>query len=190
MTYCTACGQPLPPSANFCPHCGAQVRGEASERAGDESTGPGAAPSRPGVTDSSPTLSFHGEGKFGADEAHLSAVDAAAVSALPAGSALLLEPRGPEAGARYLLDAPTVTAGRHPTSDIFLDDVTVSRRHAVFRREAGEWSVSDARSLNGTYVNGRRVERAVVRAGDKIQIGRFALTFFPASAGAGPGPES
>ncbi len=96
---------------------------------------------------------------------------------LPPGSALLVVRRGPNAGSRFLLDMDVTTAGRHPESDIFLDDVTVSRRHAEFRREGGTFSVRDVGSLNGTYVNRERVETAMLANGDEVQIGKFRLVF-------------
>jgi pSer/pThr/pTyr-binding forkhead associated (FHA) protein len=101
----------------------------------------------------------------------------AGVDALPAGSALLVVKRGPNAGSRFLLDRSTTSAGRHPDSDIFLDDVTVSRRHAEFRREGGEFVVVDVGSLNGTYVNREPVDTAVLANGDEVQIGKFRLVF-------------
>jgi pSer/pThr/pTyr-binding forkhead associated (FHA) protein len=106
------------------------------------------------------------------------------VDALPAGSALLVVKRGPNAGSRFLLDRDTTSAGRHPDSDIFLDDVTVSRRHAEFRREGGEFVVIDVGSLNGTYVNREPVDQAVLAGGDEVQIGKFRLVFL---TGAGQG---
>ncbi|MGQ0837765.1 glycogen accumulation regulator GarA [Actinokineospora sp.] len=109
----------------------------------------------------------------------------AGVDALPAGTALLVVKRGPNAGSRFLLDRDTTSAGRHPDSDIFLDDVTVSRRHAEFRREGGEFVVIDVGSLNGTYVNREPVDQAVLSGGDEVQIGKFRLVFLtPAGAGA------
>ena len=99
------------------------------------------------------------------------------VDGLPAGSALLVVRRGPNAGSRFLLDVPTTSAGRHPDSDIFLDDVTVSRRHAEFRRDAGEFVVVDVGSLNGTYVNREPVDTAVLANGDEVQIGKLRLVF-------------
>jgi pSer/pThr/pTyr-binding forkhead associated (FHA) protein len=96
---------------------------------------------------------------------------------LPPGSALLVVRRGPNAGSRFLLDTDITTAGRHPESDIFLDDVTVSRRHAEFRREAGVFTVRDVGSLNGTYVNRERVESATLANADEVQIGKFRLVF-------------
>lgn len=99
------------------------------------------------------------------------------VEGLPTGSALLVVKRGPNAGSRFLLDQATTSAGRHPDSDIFLDDVTVSRRHAEFRLEGGEFQVVDVGSLNGTYVNREPVDSAVLANGDEVQIGKFRLVF-------------
>ena len=103
---------------------------------------------------------------------------------LPPGMALLAVRRGPNAGARFLLDHDVTTSGRHPDSDIFLDDVTVSRRHAEFHRAAGTFAVRDVGSLNGTYVNRERVESATLSNGDEVQIGKFRLVFI-----AGPRPD-
>lgn len=103
---------------------------------------------------------------------------------LPPGTALLAVRRGPNAGARFLLDHDVTTSGRHPDSDIFLDDVTVSRRHAEFHREGGTFTVRDVGSLNGTYVNRERVEAATLSNGDEVQIGKFRLVFV-----AGPRPD-
>ncbi len=97
--------------------------------------------------------------------------------ALPPGSRSLVVKRGPNAGSRFLLDRPTTTAGRHPNSNIFLDDVTVSRRHAEFRCVSGEFQVVDVGSLNGTYVNREPVDWAVLANGDEVQIGKFRLVF-------------
>ncbi|HZE37188.1 MAG TPA: FHA domain-containing protein [Stackebrandtia sp.] len=101
---------------------------------------------------------------------------------LPPGTALLLVRRGPNAGARFLLDLDVTTSGRHPDSDIFLDDVTVSRRHAEFHRDGSMFTVRDVGSLNGTYVNRERVETATLGNGDEVQVGKFRLVFI-----AGPG---
>ena len=97
--------------------------------------------------------------------------------AVPQGSALLVVKRGPNAGSRFLLDRATTTAGRHPNSEIFLDDVTVSRRHAEFRCVSGEFQVVDVGSLNGTYVNREPVDWAMLANGDEVQIGKFRLVF-------------
>lgn len=110
----------------------------------------------------------------------LSADDQRTVDALRPGTALLIVLRGPNTGARFLLDADEVSSGRHPHSDIFLDDVTVSRRHAVFAREGDGYRVRDVGSLNGTYVNRQRIDDAVLQAGDEVQIGKFRLVYYRA----------
>ena len=115
--------------------------------------------------------------------------DAAAVDALPAGNALLIAQRGPTAGARFLLDAPRTSVGRHPASDIFLDDPTVSRRHAEFLIEDGRFLVRDVGSLNGTYVNRRRIDEVGLATGDEVQIGKFRLTFHSSPHDAAPPVE-
>ena len=115
-------------------------------------------------------------------DATLSAQDQATVDALRHGTALLVVLRGPNAGARFLLDADEVSTGRHPNSDIFLDDVTVSRRHATFRREGDVFLVRDVGSLNGTYVNRERIEEAALKTRDEVQIGKFRLVFYAGAA--------
>lgn len=101
-----------------------------------------------------------------------------AVNSLPAGSALLIAHQGPNAGARFLLDSQVTTAGRHPDADIFLDDVTVSRRHVNFIKYEGGFEVLDAGSLNGTYVKGDRVDAVRLQTGNEVQIGKFRLTYY------------
>lgn len=101
---------------------------------------------------------------------------------LPPRMALLVVTQGPNAGARFLLDLDVITAGRSADSDIFLDDVTVSRAHAEFRRSGDSFAIVDLGSLNGTYVNGERVDQARLRGGDSIQIGRFHLVLRMATA--------
>ena len=109
----------------------------------------------------------------------LSARDREAVNALPAGSALLIVQRGPNTGARFLLDPNVTNAGRSPKADIFLDDVTVSRKHCPFIADNGGHIVRDSGSLNGTYVNRERVDQARLSAGDEVQIGKYRLTYQP-----------
>ena len=92
------------------------------------------------------------------------------------GTALLISTRGAVSGSRYLLDE--ITVGRDPSSDILLDDSTVSRTHAVFRRINGNYSVIDAGSLNGTYVNRQRVDSQELKNGDEIILGKFRLVYF------------
>jgi FHA domain len=111
--------------------------------------------------------------------AELPAPDRHAVETLPAGSGLLITVPGHGSGQRFLLDAESTLAGRHPRSEIFLDDVTVSRAHAAFVRRDGRFVVRDAGSLNGTYVNHQRVDEVVLSAGDEVQIGKFRLSFYP-----------
>ena len=108
-----------------------------------------------------------------------SAADTSAAGAdnLPEGQALLVVKRGPNAGARFLLDQETTTAGRHPEADIFLDDVTVSRRHAEFRKNGDTFEVVDVGSLHGTYVNREPRNAQELAVGDEIQIGKFRLVF-------------
>ena len=91
---------------------------------------------------------------------------------------LLIVTRGPNLGARYALDAEHITIGRHPDSEIFLDDITVSRRHAELVHTGSAFRLRDASSLNGTYLNGRRIEDAAIDDGDELQIGKFKLAFF------------
>ena len=94
------------------------------------------------------------------------------------GTALLISTRGAVAGSRNLLDEDEITVGRDPSSDILLDDSTVSRTHAVFRRINGNYSVIDAGSLNGTYVNRQRVDSQELKNGDEIILGKFRLVYF------------
>lgn len=104
--------------------------------------------------------------------------DLATINALPPTSALLIAHTGANAGARFLLNADSTTVGRHPKSDIFLDDVTVSRKHAFFLRNGRDFYVRDIGSLNGTYVNLQQVEEAKLNDGDEVRIGKFQLTFY------------
>ena len=104
---------------------------------------------------------------------------ASGVDSLPAGAALLVVKRGPNAGSRFLLDRETTSAGRHPDSDIFLDDVTVSRRHAEFVRSGTDFAVRDLGSLNGTFCDGTRIDGEVMLDdGIEVQVGKFRFTFF------------
>ncbi len=159
--FCTRCGQQNPPDSHFCARCGAPL----TRPSGGES---------PAETTS--TIAIQAlEGDH--DEEHGDAA-AAAVEGLPPGSALLVVKRGPNAGSRFLLDKDVTTAGRHPESDIFLDDVTVSRRHAEFRRDGSRFTVRDVGSLNGTYLNRERIDQTELSGGDEVQIGKFRLVFF------------
>ncbi|MCW1959877.1 MAG: FHA domain-containing protein [Mycobacterium sp.] len=151
-----------------------------------------------GTGDSSEELTVETTSVFRADflndlDAPAGPVGESAVSGvegLPSGSALLVVKRGPNAGSRFLLDQPTTSAGRHPDSDIFLDDVTVSRRHAEFRSDGGEFQVVDVGSLNGTYVNREPVDSAALSNGDEVQIGKFRLVFLTGPRGGQGGAGS
>lgn len=115
----------------------------------------------------------------------LSEEEAKAVAALPSSSALLIVRRGADHGARYLLDQDETLAGRHPEADVFLDDVTVSRRHAEFVRTGNLFSVRDLDSMNGTYLNDVLVSESVLSDGDEVRVGKFRLTFYSSPAGVG-----
>lgn len=104
-------------------------------------------------------------------------------SRAPEGVGTLVVKRGPNVGSRFALDADVVEAGRHPDSQIFLDDITVSRRHVEIRREAEGFVVYDVGSLNGTYLNRQRVDRAPLRDGDELQIGTFKLVYVSGGGG-------
>ena len=149
--FCNNCGHRNPEGANFCSSCGAALE----QAAGDEST---------------VTLETV-EAEPAEDDISVALDD------LPEGVGLLVVKRGPNAGSKYTMDHPVTTAGRHPDSDIFLDDITVSRRHAEFRRTRGSYSVVDVGSLNGTYLNRARIDEAPLANGDEVQIGKFRLVF-------------
>ncbi len=125
--------------------------------------------------------------KFGPDfqqklqnlESGVSLEEQEVIDALPSGSALLIVRKGPNAGARFLLDQDSTVAGRHPAADIFLDDVTVSRRHAEFVRHGTAFEVKDMGSLNGTYFDGVLIDQALLHDGAEVQVGKFRMTFFP-----------
>jgi pSer/pThr/pTyr-binding forkhead associated (FHA) protein len=151
---CTTCGHRNPGNANFCSSCGNHL-----DVGGDEHT-----------------MTLTPVEDVTDDELKVPVED------LPAGAATLVVTRGPGAGSRFLLDDDVVHVGRHPDSDIFLDDVTVSRRHAELARVAAGWVVRDVGSLNGTYVNRQRIEEeAPLANGDEVQIGRFKLVFLTAA---------
>lgn len=119
------------------------------------------------------------------EEDELNPEEKAAVTALPKGSSLLVVRRGPNVGARFLLDRDEITAGRHPRSDIFLDDITVSRHHVTFLRVGDKVVLRDVGSLNGTYVNRNLVDDDIVlQDGDEVQIGKFRMVYYTAGHGA------
>lgn len=168
--FCTACGTENQPASHFCANCGAALPVAASGGADVTTT-------IKTITGTIPDT----DSEFSA-AAHQGAVDA-----LTPGSALLVVKRGPNAGSRFLLDQDVTSAGRHPDSDIFLDDVTVSRRHAEFRREGSGYTVHDVGSLNGSYVNRERIDAAPLSGGDEVQIGKFRLVYLTAAVRTGVG---
>ena len=157
MAFCTNCGHRNPPDANFCSSCGAVLTA---------SSGDTTVTLRP----------VDVLGEPGEDELAVGLPD-------PADTGLLVVKHGPNAGARFVLDTPVTTVGRHPESGIFLDDITVSRRHAEFVHDDDGYHVVDVGSLNGTYVNHERIERAHLASGDEVQVGKFKLVFLAASDG-------
>ena len=164
--FCTQCGQQNAEDSRFCGRCGTALAAPAPAGQGQV------------AVDSTSTISLNaldGSQEAAPSEAEPDHPSESALEALPAGSALLVVKRGPNAGSRFLLDADVTTAGRHPESDIFLDDVTVSRRHAEFARSGGGFLVRDVGSLNGTYLNRERIETASLAGGDEVQIGKYRL---------------
>jgi pSer/pThr/pTyr-binding forkhead associated (FHA) protein len=170
LLRCPKCGNNNAVTSRFCSNCGNPLRGQTSAEGSSETTS---------------TLSISGIEAYEAEmtgqqaKPSLSPEAQAAVDALPPGSALLIVRRGPNSGSRFLLDSEATTAGRHPQCDIFLDDVTVSRRHVEFRRRPeGGFTASDLGSLNGTYINREPIDAAVLAAGDEVQIGKYRLVFY------------
>jgi hypothetical protein len=147
---CARCGHDNEAGANFCSSCGAPLE----------------------ISEDETTVTLAVEERIELDD------DLGAMLAeIPAGMGVVVVRRGPNAGSRFSLERDVTSVGRHPDSDIFLDDITVSRRHAVVRRDRDGYEVSDAGSLNGTYVNHERVETAPLRHLDEVQVGRFVLLF-------------
>jgi pSer/pThr/pTyr-binding forkhead associated (FHA) protein len=172
MPFCTQCGHENPADAKFCSQCGSRLV-----------TAPAAEP----AAEVTSTMALQREEVERDEVGDLGPADQAAVDALPAGSALLAVLRGPNAGSRFLLDTDVVKAGRHPDSDIFLDDVTVSRRHAEFRRTPEGFVVADVGSLNGTYVNRDRIDEVLLKGGDEVQVGKYRLVYYASQHGFGGG---
>jgi pSer/pThr/pTyr-binding forkhead associated (FHA) protein len=152
--FCNNCGHRNPLGSNFCSSCGSVL-----ESVSPENT----------------TITFHPVSPADPVEEEV----ALAIDEMPADVGMLVVRRGPKAGSRFALDQDVVTAGRHPESDIFLDDITVSRRHAeIHRKPGGVYEACDTGSLNGTYLNRERIDTAVLANGDELQIGKFKLVFF------------
>jgi len=156
--FCNQCGHRNPAGSSFCSSCGAVLEPGPGEAAPDH------------------TVTF--EAVEAAGEPASEEALTVTIGELPVGLGMLVVKRGPNAGSKFALEKDLTTAGRHPDSDIFLDDITVSRRHAEFVRHADGYSVRDVGSLNGTYVNRERTDEAPLTHGDEVQIGKFKLVFF------------
>jgi len=157
--FCTNCGHRNTAPARFCSSCGAVLGSDSGEET---------------------TITFapvDATGEVLDDDV------AMAVGELADSAAMVVVKRGPNAGSKFILENDVTKAGRHPDSDIFLDDITVSRRHAEILRVPGGYSVRDAGSLNGTYLNRERIDDAPLINGDELQIGKFRLVFFTGGAG-------
>ena len=150
QVVCARCGHANQPDARFCSSCGASL-----EASPDENTLTLLAVEAAGVEDE---LAGYLEG-------------------LPVGMGLLVVRHGPNVGSSFRLEGEHTNVGRHPDSEIFLDDITVSRRHVVLDRTPSGYKLRDVGSLNGTYVNRERVDEAMLRHGDELQIGRYRLSF-------------
>jgi pSer/pThr/pTyr-binding forkhead associated (FHA) protein len=151
--FCPACGRNNPEDSAYCCQCGSYL---ASTPEGDTT-----------ITLTPVEAEVEQETEIAVPE-----------DELKAGAAMLVVKRGPNAGTRFVLTKAVTTAGRHPESDIFLDDITVSRRHAEIRHDETDFRIVDMGSLNGTYINKLRVEESDLSSGDEIQIGKFRLIFF------------
>ncbi|MGH9185682.1 MAG: FHA domain-containing protein [Acidimicrobiales bacterium] len=153
--YCNNCGHKNPLGSNFCSSCGQALELDPGEHT---------------------TITFAVDAGETADEELTFDLDE-----IPAGAGMLVVTRGPIAGSRFAVTKKLTTLGRHPDSDIFLDDITVSRRHAELAREGDQFTVRDVGSLNGTYLNRQRMEKAAMHNGDELQVGKFKLVFFAGS---------
>ncbi len=158
-TYCNQCGHRNPPGSNFCSSCGSAL--DVLDDRTITLTAVDPLQDAPGPDDDL----------------------VIPVGELAHGIGVLIVRAGGDAGERFALDADLTRLGRHPDSEIVLDDITVSRRHAEVHRTAEGYAVADSGSLNGTYVNQERVERATLRHGDEVQVGKFRLIFFERSDG-------
>ena len=153
-TFCNQCGHRNPPESNFCSSCGSAL--DVLDDRTITLTAIDPLQDAPGTDDDL----------------------VVPIGEIAQGSGVLIVRAGAQAGARFVLDSEVTRLGRHPDSEISLDDITVSRRHADVQRLADGYVITDSGSLNGTYVNQERVERATLRHGDEVQIGKFRLVFF------------
>jgi hypothetical protein len=170
--FCNRCGHRNPEKSNFCSSCGSPL--ERGDGGGDSST-----TAIPAVV----LLPGEAGEPFQLDPSDL-------LHGVPVGGAVLVVTRGPNSGSRFVLsptDSVVVTIGRHPESDIFLDDITVSRRHAEVQHAGSTYWAHDVGSLNGTYLNRQNIDSAPLSSGDELQVGKFRLLFLAPATGPGPG---
>ena len=158
--FCNQCGHRNLAGSNFCSSCGAPL-------------------AHPGEDTTITFQPIEASGEVADEELSVT------LDELPEGVGMLVVKRGPNAGSKFLLDTDVTRAGRHPDSDIFLDDITVSRRHAEVVRSGAGYDVKDVGSLNGTYLNRERIDQAPLHNGDEVQIGKFKLVFFASGGGEG-----
>ncbi len=154
--FCPTCGHRNPAGVNFCSSCGASL----------VTSAPDTSVSVHPVEDTGDSVDDDG---------------AVGLLELPRGVGLLVVKRGTDRGTRFTLEAPITRVGRDPDSDIFLDDITVSRRHAELVTSDTVTTVRDVGSLNGTYVNRQRIDEARLSSGDEVQIGKFKLLYLVAT---------
>ncbi len=153
--FCHNCGHRNPEGVNFCSSCGHPLLAD-----GDDAT---------------ITLHPVDDSEAAEEQPDVTLVE------VPHGAGVLVVTRGPNIGTRYLLADTVVRAGRHPESDIFLDDITVSRRHVeISPAGGGTYALRDVGSLNGTYVNRERIDEVQLSPGDEVQIGKFKLVYLVA----------
>ncbi|MEI2706039.1 MAG: FHA domain-containing protein [Ilumatobacteraceae bacterium] len=152
--YCNQCGHPNPPDAGFCAACGAALE------------------LRPDQTITIGRIDPLQEAPGGQDELKVPVGD------IEAGQATLIVRNGPTPGMTLKVSSGLTRLGRHPDSEIQLDDITVSRRHAEIEGRDGGFLVRDVGSLNGTYVNAHRVDEAALHPGDEVQVGKFRMLFY------------
>ncbi len=157
--FCNQCGHRNPPESTFCSSCGSPLDVQGDRTVTLTAVDP--LQEAPGTDDDV----------------------VVPLSELPADAAVLIVRTGPQAGDRFTLDRPLTRLGRHPDSEIMLDDITVSRRHVSIERTDEGYVVTDAGSLNGTYVNHQRIDRAVLHHGDELQVGKFRLVLFERTDG-------
>ena len=155
--FCNQCGHRNPPGSNFCSSCGAPL-------------------AHPGEDTTITFQPIEAAGEVADEELSVT------LDELPEGVGMLVVKRGPNAGSKFLLDTDVTRAGRHPDSDIVLDDISVSRRHAEVVRSAAGYDVKDVGSLNGTYLNRERIDETALASGDEVQIGKFKLLFLTTGA--------